>query len=385
MANLMLTKKNTLLLLLINGFWLVTFAQEAQHYKVYYESGKFGGWPANWGIWSWEDEILVGFAQGYYKDLGEERHNIDREKPELHLLARSKDGGETWRIEDPGEKDALVVPNHGFYHGQAREDVLPQSMKNPEQPIDFTHPDFALTARTDNLHAGQSRIWYSYDRGNSWKGPFPIPSFDSPGTGARTDYIINGPHDAFLFITAAKSNGREGRPMCIRTTDGGKTWEFQSYIGEEPEGFSIMPASVKLGEKELYVAVRRREADRRYIAGYRSLDNGKTWIQEADPVEDCGEGNPPALIKMADGRLCLVYGYRAVPFSIRARLSEDGGRTWSGDHVLREDGAGRDIGYPRVVQRPDGKIVAIYYFTDSVTGPERYIAATVWQPPAPKR
>jgi hypothetical protein len=26
--------KNTLLLLLINGFWLVTFAQEAQHYKV---------------------------------------------------------------------------------------------------------------------------------------------------------------------------------------------------------------------------------------------------------------------------------------------------------------------------------------------------------------
>ena len=45
---------------------------------------------------------------------------------------------------------------------------------------------------------------------------------------------------------------------------------------------------------------------------------------------DTGEsgGNPPAMIKMQDGRICLVYGYRATPFGIRARLSEDGGHTW---------------------------------------------------------
>ena len=56
--------------------------------------------------------------------------------------------------------------------------------------------------------------------------------------------------------------------------------------------------------------------------------------------------------------------------------------TWSDDYVLPDDGA-RDVGYPRVVRRPDGKIVSVYYFTDAETGPERYIGATLWNPPQP--
>jgi hypothetical protein len=67
-------------------------------------------------------------------------------------------------------------------------------------------------------------------------------------------------------------------------------------------------------------------------------------------------------------------------WGIYARLSDDGGRNWSDPVVLREDGAGRDIGYPRSVERPDGKVVTIYYFWDRTTGPERYIAATIWDP-----
>ena len=53
-----------------------------------------------------------------YKDLGAERHNIDGEKPELHLLARSLDGGE-------------------------------------------------------------SLFWYSYDRGHNWEGPSKLPDFST--------------------------------------------------------------------------------------------------------------------------------------------------------------------------------------------------------------
>jgi hypothetical protein len=81
-------------------------------------------------------------------------------------------------------------------------------------------------------------------------------------------------------------------------------------------------------------------------------------------------------------RLSLTYGGRAKPFRICAKLSNDGGRTWTGELVLRDDGAGRDIGYPRTVQPPDGKIVTIHYFWDAKTGPERYIAATIWDPPS---
>jgi hypothetical protein len=54
---------------------------------VYHEPGRFGGWPANHGIWSWGNEILVGFSVGTYKDLGPNLHAIDRDKPEEHWLA----------------------------------------------------------------------------------------------------------------------------------------------------------------------------------------------------------------------------------------------------------------------------------------------------------
>src|SRR5271157_6478285 len=71
-----------------------------QQVVVYGEPGRFAGWPANHGIWSWGDEILVGFSRGYDKDRGP-FHHIDKEKPEEFLLARSLDGGTTWSIEQP--------------------------------------------------------------------------------------------------------------------------------------------------------------------------------------------------------------------------------------------------------------------------------------------
>lgn len=353
------------------------------HVKVYHETGKFGGWPANWGGWSWENEILVGFAQGDYEDLGEERHHLARQKTERHLLARSTNGGISWTVEDPGKKGSLLLPNNGVFHGQLRTDVAPEEPIDLLEPVDFLHPDLAITVRTDNIHTGQSRFWYSYDRGQNWRGPHLLPNLGTPGIAARTDYQLYSNHEALLFVTSAKEDGREGRPVVLRTDDGGLTWRLLSYIGNEPEGFAIMPASVKLSDTELFVAVRRREADRRFIGAYRSLDKGKTWQPEADPVEDCGIGNPPALVLLQDGRLCLIYGYRAEPYSIMARLSSDGGRTWSSDYAIRSDGASRDMGYPRVVQRPDGKLVILYYFNDQKSGPERYIGASIWEPPLP--
>lgn len=38
-----------------------------QNVIVYQEPGRFGGWPANHGIWSWGNEILVGFERAYYQ------------------------------------------------------------------------------------------------------------------------------------------------------------------------------------------------------------------------------------------------------------------------------------------------------------------------------
>lgn len=354
-------------------------AEDPTHVKVYYQTGRFGGWPANHGMWSWGNEILVGYSRGYYKDLGATRHHIDRDKPEEHWLARSLDGGLTWTHEHPAKK-GFLIPRGKALHGTETPGLALPPIKTLQEPMDFTHRDFVLALRMENVHAGTSRFEYSYDRGRTWHGPYRLPNFGAKGTAARTDYIINGKRNAFIFITASKQNGREGRPLCAQTTDGGVTWKRVSWIGPEPKGFAIMPSTVRLSDIELLTTLRRREGALRWISAWRSEDNARTWTQEKHPVDHLGEGNPPMLNRLADGRLCLTYGFRARPFSIRARLSTDQGKSWGPQIVLRDDGVDRDIGYVRSIQRPDGKLVTIYYISDSQTGPERYIGGTIWDP-----
>jgi hypothetical protein len=185
-----------------------------------------------------------------------------------------------------------------------------------------------------------------------------------------------------MFLTAAKANKREGRVICVRTRDGGKSWAMEGFVGPEPEGndFAIMPSSVRLKDGTILTSIRHRP----FIDMYRSKDGGKTWEFVNKPAPDTGRGNPPSMILLKDGRLAMTYGYRAEPFGIRARLSSDNGATWGDEIVLRKDAGAWDLGYPRTVQRPDGKIVTIYYYNESKDG-DRFIGATIWDPGKPAR
>ncbi len=351
-----------------------------QHTVVYKEEGRFAGWPANHGMWIWGDEILVGFSRGYYKDRGP-YHHINKEKGEEFLLARSHDGGLSWSVEEPQPKGALMG-TAGMRHGLLPPGASEERLSDLREKIDFTHPNFAMTVRMQNKDAGVSRLYYSYDRGKSWKGPYRLPLFGQKGVMGRTDYIVDGPESCMLFLTASKSDGLEGRVFAARTTDGGLTWKFLSYIGPEPRGYSIMPSTARLSPTDLVTTIRRLDAPKSWIDAFASHDNGGTWSFLSQPEPDTGEGNPPALLRLGDGRLSLIYGNRAKPFGMRARLSSDQGKSWSEAIVLRNDGGGRDIGYPRAVIRPDGKIVAVYYYHDQ-TSPTRYLAATIWDPSQP--
>jgi hypothetical protein len=365
---------------------------EIKHVKVYYEPGCFGGWPANHGIWIWEDEILVGFGKGYYKDLGLERHNIDREKPEEHLFARSLNGGETWTIEDPSKEGIMVARGNALHGIEPNPEHLKPIIKLQE-PMDFSQPGFVLKFWMLDNNVGPSIFYYSNDKGHTWNGPFSLAVDSLVKISARNDYLIENKNSCMTFFTSAKTDDKEGRIFCAGTDDGGLTWQFVSWVGDEPgNGFRIMPSTVRISDNELILTSRVRnepksenefilkeQKNSRYIDSWLSNDNGKSWKLLGNPVDNLGEGNPPSLIKLKDGRLCLTYGYRAKPFSICAKISNDNGKTWSDEIVLRNDGSGRDIGYVRSIQRPDGKVVSIYYFQDKEQ-PERYIGCTIWNP-----
>jgi hypothetical protein len=343
----------------------------AQHVVVFQESGRYGGWPANQGAWIWGNEIVIGFDDGEFLAT-QKGHTLRRDVAPKQKLARSLDGGETWTIEEPTD---LRLPSGVGYQGS-----WPPGDGRPlgDSPggLDFTHPDMAFTARMTK-NPGVSRFYYSQNRGRTWQGPYKLPDFGrAAGTAARTDYIVNGKHDLSLVTTLAKENGKEGRPAIVRTRDGGKTWTLVSLIGAEPaeDDYAIMPATARIAPGTLLTAIRHKG----FLQLYRSANDGEAWQADGDRI-DTGRGNPASLIRLKDGRLVLTYGYRAEPYGIRARVSSDGGRTWQPELVLRADGGNTDLGYPRSVQRADGKVVTIYYYNLDPEK-ERFIGATIWQP-----
>ena len=64
---------------------------------------------------------------------------------------------------------------------------------------------------------------------------------------------------------------------------------------------------------------------------------------------------------------------------MRARISEDQGKTWGKEITLRGDAGDWGLGYPATVQREDGRWVTVYDYNDGYNQP-RYIAATILDP-----
>ena len=66
-------------------------------------------------------------------------------------------------------------------------------------------------------------------------------------------------------------------------------------------------------------------------------------------------------MRLKDDRLLMSFGHRRKPYGNQARVSEDGGRTWSEPLIISGDGAGGDLGYPSTVQLDDGSLVTVWY------------------------
>ncbi|WP_339710450.1 sialidase family protein [uncultured Kriegella sp.] len=365
---------------------ITSFAQtdgkQIEHGIVFSEDGKYGGWPANHGIWSWGNELLVGFVEAPYNETAPGMHTYDI-KSSGNKYARSLDGGVTWTI-----TDAFDIGQKAWGHDN---NIAPENAVKPiplTTPIaDFTNSGFALTFLRHNNHNGPSHFYYSNNKGKSWEGAFIFPDLGTPGIANRTDYIVDGKHSLSVFITVAKSNKREGRVALVRTVDGGLNWTLISYITPEHEVFDIMPSSLRLSESELLTTIRTRVKDgSNFISSYKSTDNGKTWKRLKNPAPDTGRGgSPPALAQLKDGRLALGYINRSDHGSrVHVRFSDDNGETWGDEVTLRSgDGANRDSGYPRLTQRSDGKLVMVYYWNNVLlknSKPYRYIASTIFDP-----
>ncbi len=359
---------------------------------VYRVAGRFAGWPANYGMWRWGEELVVGFTVGAHKTV-QRGHARDKQQPFVNMQARSHDGGRNWHVEPfPGELPGgrgLSADEHMAAGLRLGEIMDAQTAAIPDAASDFAQPDFALMLARTGLERGAFSFFYtSTDRCCSWQGPYRLPDFGETAIAARSDVVVQGGHNALFFLTANKSDGQEGKIVCAQTRDGGRSFQRLSQVGADlcaPGDFAIMPSSLQLADGTLLCARRCRigASRRSHIDLFASQDGGQSWRFLCQPVtfEKPGHaGNPPCLLALRDGRLALLYGNRD-HFAICARLSGDAGTSWSDEIVLRAGGANGDMGYVRAVALDDGTVVACYYINTRPDGDgERFIEAMRWQP-----
>jgi len=150
---------------------------------------------------------------------------------------------------------------------------------------------------------------------------------------------------------------------AVESTDDGKTWRKLAEV-EHPDGCGVNniyePYVVELPDGKLMGALRGQgEAVPFGFCIYTcfSEDGGKTWTHP-QPLDMTG--SPPHMLMHSSGAMVLTYGRRAEPYSERARISWDNGKTF-GEEITLSTAESSDLGYPSTVELSDGSLLTVYY------------------------
>jgi hypothetical protein len=180
--------------------------------------------------------------------------------------------------------------------------------------------------------------------------------------------LVNSPHGPFvlangqLLYAGKKLWTDKQRVGVCRSTDDGVSWQWLAEIparpGDDYQQYHELHG-LEVSPNRLLVHIRNHNPNNRFeILQTESTDGGVTW---SVPHPIGVWGLPSHLLRLRDGRVLMTYGYRRAPFGNQARLSEDGGKTWSPPMTLSGDGSNADLGYPSTVELPDGLLLTIWY------------------------
>lgn len=350
-------------------------AKDVDHAVVYRRDEEFCAWPYTMGFWETASgEFVANFMSldADYSDPAKISHDQLGERGgrgSRLVTMRSADRGRTWG--DPAF-DVYARPTPAA-EGSPRDlsqwgpfDFLDRDVLVGNSSIDFGKPE------------SRSFVRVSTDAGHSWTPPVELPLDGLHSLSAINSALVRPDGRCLLFLTLISEDGWNRRPVVYAGTDDGTEFHFLSFITPKQDPFAsaegdwkstyrfgghrwFYPRAVMLPSGRILCTLRsqRDPTGVMWTELFASDDGGLTW-QFLSRVNDYGA--PGSLVAMADGRLVVVYGYRLKPYGIRAVVSEDEGRSWGPEIIVRDDGGSWDLGYPNAFEVEPGRIGAIYYF-----------------------
>jgi hypothetical protein len=369
---------------------------DADHAVVYRRDDQFAAWPYTMGFWeTGSGELVQNFMSldADYSDPAGISHDQLGERGgrgSRVVTVRSADRGRTWS-----------EPEYDAYPRIA-DDSAPIDLR-AGGPFDLLEGDTLVGNGSTDFGKPSSRsfVRISRDAGRTWTAASELPLDGLHSLSAINSALVRPDGRCLLFLTLVSEDGWTRRPLVYASTDDGAEFHFLSFITplRDPFGAAdgdwkstyrfgghrwFYPRGVLLPDGTILCTLRsqRDPTGVMWTELYASEDGGLTWGFRSR-VNDFGA--PGSLVAMADGRLAVVYGYRLPPFGIRAVISDDGGRTWGPELVVRDDGGSWDLGYPNAFEVEPGLLGAVYYFNrrdDAVqaNGGVRHIARSIFSP-----
>ena len=294
-------------------------------------------------------------------------------------MVRSKDNGITWSSPETINNTPLDDRDAGIL--ETNKGTLLVSWFTSlafDRPSEYKeHPEWIR--HSEKLSESIKKQWLgnwtrrSTDNGKTWEEPVKQISSAPHGPIEIQDKRL-------LYVGTGKVNDKKAITV-EESKDDGKSWSLISTIGIPPE-LSILdlaePNAIEISPDTLITLVRYNSGDKAngYLHQSESYDGGKTWTTLH---QSAIYGFPAHLLKLQNGWILAVYGVRKEPFSERACLSKDGGKTWDvAKEIILSESSSADLGYPSSVQLQDGSILTVYYQIDN-PGEKTSLMGTRWK------
>jgi hypothetical protein len=368
---------------------------DVEHSVVYRNEREFCGWPYTSGFWrTGHDELIAAFRaiDVDYQDAAGLSHDalVERGATRRLLTVRSMDLGASWSDPEAEMFDNIAQPSAAMSAGDL-------------EPVDYLDPDTLVATRSVRFCQPDARSTYqvSKDSGRTWSSPMDIPLEGLNSLSAINSYLVRPDGRCLVFLIEVDKSGWNRRPVVYASSDDGTEYHFLSFITPKADPWAqaegdysstfrfgghrwFYTKGVMLANGRILVSIRCQRDPRgiMWTDVYGSDDGGRTWEFVSRANDFGAPGNP---VVLDDGRIVITYGYRLKPSGIRYVVSEDEGRTWGPERIVRDDGGSWDLGYPNSWDAGNGKVGVLYYFNSKddptqANGGVRHIAQSIFAP-----